>query len=116
MPFNSVHSCAVLRLAPGDIDALKAKLVLLIEVSRLDEALLLLNDASLMEQAPFEKVLANFACCHAFLRPSLHCSHTACWELLYMTLALLFAWANAVHPSTRALPGQCRGRLYQGPS
>lgn len=74
---NIVHSCAVLRLAPGDIDALKAKLVLLIEVSRFDEALLLLSDASLTEQAPFEKVLAKLDCSLAFLRPSLHCSHTA---------------------------------------
>ncbi len=43
-------------MAPDDIDALKAKLVLLIEVSRFDEALVLLNNAALAQQAPYEQV------------------------------------------------------------
>ncbi|KAK9832822.1 hypothetical protein WJX81_004606 [Elliptochloris bilobata] len=45
----------ILRLAPDDMDALRAKLVLLIEVSRFDEALALLDNAALAELAPYEK-------------------------------------------------------------
>ncbi len=50
---------AVLRLAPDDLDALRAKLVLLIEVSRFDDALKLLDTAALAEQAPYEKACAS---------------------------------------------------------
>lgn len=47
---------AVLKLAPGDQDALRCKAVLLIEAGRMEEALKLLGEPPLSASMAFEKV------------------------------------------------------------
>jgi len=51
-----VCACAVLKLTPGDKDAVRSKVVALIELSRFDEAVEFINSSNVADDLAFEKV------------------------------------------------------------
>lgn len=56
-----VCACAVLKLSPGDKDAVRSKVVALIELSRFDKAVEVINSSILANDLAFEKVSLPYA-------------------------------------------------------